>query len=428
MSAAAATAGVTPADLLAPVLPALRAFRTQTAQGTGAIRQFVGQIRSAATATDGFHTAVTGSSPAVSQVKSAAEAAALSVTRTGQSAATAATGVKSLGDRARGATRAVGMLKSGLATVATLIVGLVGPMAVIGDLMGAFGLAMTIGAGVVMVINLLTRANPIGFVAGLLLPVAGWLIDLAVNSEAGQRIIEQLATLVLKYVEGYLAVITPILQFIGTLVSTYFGAILTIVTTVLSVVGAVVGTGFAVLHALTTGNVEALREKVDAVWRGFQGVLESAVGWITRTIPDMFQRIKGAMSSTLGGIGKFVSTGVEMVAGLVKAPINGLIAFANWIIDGLNSLSVNILGKTFGINIPKIPMLAEGGVAVPGITRRTGKVLPLTALERQRALAGRTKAPSSSPYRMAEFRESEGAGPRATAEDLLFLSSAHAYP
>lgn len=427
MSAAAA-AGPAGTDPLAPVLPALNAFRMRAAQSASAVQGFAARIRSAATATGGVRASLAQSSHAVSRVKSGADAAARSVTKAGQSAATAARGMKSFGDRARSATRAVDLLKSGLATVATLIVGFAGTMALVGNLMGAFGLAMTIGAGVVMVINLITRANPIGFVVGLLLPVAGWLIDLAVNSEAGQRFIELLATIVLKYVEGYLAVITPVLQIIGTLVSTYFGTMLTIVTTVLSVLGAVIGTGFAVLNALTTGNIEALRGKVDAVWRGFKSVLESAANWITQTIPDMFQRIKGAMSSTLGGIGRFLSTGVEMVAGLVKAPINGLIAFANWIIDGLNSLSVNILGKTFGINIPKIPMLAEGGVAVPGIARRAGKVLPLTALERQRALASRRRASSSSPYRMAEFRESEGAGPRATAEDLLFLSSAHAYP
>ncbi|MGW1716439.1 tape-measure protein [Streptomyces sp. NPDC002156] len=428
MSAAAAAAGPAAPDLSASVVPALRTFRTQAAQGGAAVRGLAARIRSAATATGGIRASLTPGSQAVSRVKSGADATARSVAEAGQSAATAARGVKSFGDRARNAGRSVGLLKAGLATVATLIVGFAGTMAVIGNLMGAFGLAMTIGAGVVTVINLLTRASPLGFVLGLLLPVAGWLIDLAVNSEAGQRIIEQLAKIVLTYIESVLAIITPVLQFIGTLVSTYFGAILTVVTTVLSVVGAVVGTGFAVLRAITTGNVEALREKVDAVWRGFKGVLESAVGWITRAIPDMFQRIKGAMSSTLGGIGRFVSTGVEMVAGLVKAPINGLISFANWIIDGLNSLSVSILGKKFGINIPKIPMLAEGGVAVPGITRRAGKVLPLTALERQRALTSRTRAPSPSPYRMAEFREDESAGARATAEDLLFLSAAHAHP
>ncbi|MDX2542665.1 tape-measure protein [Streptomyces sp. WI04-05B] len=424
----AAAAGPAGADPLAPVLPVLNAFRTQAAQGAGAVRAVTDRIRSAATSTGGIRASLAQGSQAVGRVKSGADTAARSVARLGQSAATAGRSVKGFGDRARSAGRSVGLLRAGLATVATLLVGIAGTMGVVGDLMGAFGLAMTIGAGVVMVINLLTRANPIGFVVGLLLPVAGWLIDLAVNSEAGQRFIEQLATIVLQYVQGYLAVITPVLQFVGNLVSTYFGSILTVITTVLSVVGAVIGTGFAVLRALTTGDIEALRQRVDTVWRGFKGVLESAANWITQTVPDMFQRIKGAMSSTLGGIGRFLGTGVEMVAGLVKAPINGLIAFANWIIDGLNSLSVSILGKTFGINIPKIPMLAEGGVAVPGIAGRAGRVLPLTALERQRALASRHRAPSASPYRMAEFRESAGAGPRATAEDLLFLSSAHAHP
>ena len=124
---------------------------------------------------------------------------------------------------------------------------------------------------------------------------------------------------------------------------------------------------------------------------------------------------------------RFISTGAQTVAGVVKGPIQRLIAFANWVIDGLNKLSFSFFGKKFGVHLSKIPMLAEGGVAVPGAAHRVGKVLPLTALERQRALARKQRTQTAQHrYDIKEFHEIHGAGADATATDLLFLASAHA--
>lgn len=181
------------------------------------------------------------------------------------------------------------------------------------------------------------------------------------------------------------------------------------------------------MKALTTGDTRALSGKVSSVWRGFKDAVRPALEWITRDVPRMFTRIKEATSRTLDAMGRFVTTGTQTVAGVVKGPIQGLIAFANWVIDGLNSLSFSILGKKFGIHLDKIPMLAEGGIAVPGASRGAGRVLPLTTLERQRVLARRHRASTSHPpHRVKEFHESERTGARGTAEDLLFLAAAHA--
>ncbi|MGW0823342.1 tape-measure protein [Streptomyces sp. NPDC002845] len=415
-----------PVNPLAGVAPVLRTFRTRVEQGNTTLRGLTDKIRTAAASTDRIRTAAAQGATTLRQVRTNAEAATRSVTKAGRSASTAATGVKSVGTRAKGVTTALKKLKSKLGGVIALIGGFIGVVGILGDLMGAFGMAMTIGAGVMMVINLLTRANPIGFVTGLLLPVAGRLLDLALNSQAGQRFMKQAATVVLKYVRGYLAVIGPVLKIVGKVVSAYFKGYLALITGVIKGIGAVIGIAFAVLRALTTGDTRALRGKVSAVWRGFKNAVKPALTWITREIPKMFKRVRDAMSRTLGGLGKFVTTGAQTVAGVVKGPINGLIAFANWVIDGLNSLSVSVFGKKFGVDIDKIPMLAEGGVAVPGVARRAGRVLPLTALERQRALNRRRAARLQRPYRVAEFHESEGAGARGTAEDLLFLTSAYA--
>lgn len=404
--------------------PVLRSLQGKVEQTHSVLRSLTDRIRDAASAVDRIRPATDPAATALRQVKANADSAARSVTKAGQTATTAASGIKAAGGKS--STRTLGKLKSALGGVFALVAGLIDIAGIVGDLMGAFGLAMTIGSGVMLIINALTRANPIGFVTGLLLPVAGWLLDLAMNSETGQRLMEQLATFVLKYVEGYLTVMTPLLKAVASVVNTYVTGYLGLVTTALTAIGAVVGTGFAVLKALTTGDTRALSGKVSSVWRGFKDAVKPALQWITKDIPRMFTRIKEATSNTLGAIGKFVTTGAQTVAGVVKGPITGLIAFANWVIDGLNSLSFSILGKKFGIHLDKIPMLAEGGVAVPGATTRAGKVLPLTALERQRTLAQRHRSRSQLPYHIKEFHESAGAGARGTAEDLLFLAAAHA--
>ncbi|MGW0578082.1 tape-measure protein [Streptomyces sp. NPDC002920] len=428
MSTARRTAGGWTADPLVGIRPALQTFRTRLAQSGGTVRSLGERITRATTATDRVRAAADQSGAAVRRTKSNAEAATRSVARTGQTATVAATELKSLGGRTKGPTRSLGRLLTGLGGVVAIVTGLLAAAGPLGDVLGAFGTAMTIGAGVMLIINALTRANPIGFVTGLLLPVAGWLIELALNSETGQRLMEQLATLVLKYVEGYLTILTPVIKAVASAVNTYVTGYLGLVTTALSAVGAVVGTGFAVLNALTTGDTKALSGRVSSVWQGFKDAVRPALTWITQDIPRMFGRIKDAASGTLRAMGQFLTTGAQTVAGVVKGPIQGLVAFANWIIDGLNSLSFSFLGKKFGVHLNKIPMLAEGGVAVPGATRAGGRVLPPSALERQRSLARRHRTTSQLPHRVKEFHESRSAGARGTAEDLLFLASAHACP
>lgn len=134
-----------------------------------------------------------------------------------------------------------------------------------------------------------------------------------------------------------------------------------------------------------------------------------------------FQRIKGALTNVFGtissiikaitrvlsGICDFVSgvfTGnwkkvwngiVDIFGGiwdgivaLAKAPLNYVITMINTVIGGLNSLSVKLPGgKKIGINIPTIPMLAQGGIvksptlAMIGEGNEPEAVTPLSKLK-----------------------------------------------
>ncbi|MBK3576822.1 tape-measure protein [Streptomyces sp. MBT65] len=407
---------------LAGAAPALRSFRSRVQQTQTGVRSLTERVTGTAADLDRVATPATQTATAVQQIKTNADTAARSVTRTAQTATTAASGIKSTGTKSRSTGKSLGKLTTNLGGVFAIVGTLIAASGVLGGLLDTFGTAMTIGSGVMIIINALTRANPIGFVAGLLLPLAGWLLDIALNSETGQRLMDQLATLILKYVQSYLTILTPILKLIASAVNTYVTGYLTLITTTLSVLGTVIGTGFAALKALTTGDTRALSGKVSTIWTGFKNAVRPALNWITKEIPAGFTRIRTATANTLRAMGQFVTTGAQTVAGVVKGPIEGLVAFANWVIDGLNKISFSVLGKKFGVHLSKIPMLAEGGIAIPGA--HTGRVLSLTTLDRRRTRPATRGAQHT--HRIQEFHERNGTGSQGTAADLLFLAAAHA--
>lgn len=164
-------------------------------------------------------------------------------------------------------------------------------------------------------------------------------------------------------------------------------------TTVAGIVGAAVSGDFGRAGAAVSRATGALSNLVRRPWNAFKAAVRPVLDWITRRIPDMFTRVRDATSGTLGGIGDFVSTGLQALAGVVTGPIKGLIAFANWVIDGLNSLGGEFLGKKFGVDLDKIPQLAEGGVVAP----RTTVPRPYAPVLARPAAAGRGRAPRRRP-------------------------------
>ncbi|MFS8540751.1 MAG: hypothetical protein LOD89_01495 [Tissierellales bacterium] len=69
------------------------------------------------------------------------------------------------------------------------------------------------------------------------------------------------------------------------------------------------------------------------------------------------------------GVKKIFKGVFDSLWGIVKVPLNLIIDGINAVIGALNSIRINIPdwvpefgGKTFGINIPKIPKLATGGI------------------------------------------------------------------
>lgn len=90
------------------------------------------------------------------------------------------------------------------------------------------------------------------------------------------------------------------------------------------------------------------------VWEGIKGVFGNVKEWFS----GVFQGAANAISNIFSGI-----------VGVIKAPINFLIDALNKVIDGINKIKVPdwvpYVGG-YGINIPKIPRLAKGGVLKKG--------------------------------------------------------------
>ncbi|MFF9841006.1 tape-measure protein [Streptomyces sp. NPDC013740] len=391
---------------LRPAADALKRFKQDVQRASGGLDRFAAGLR------DG------GAS--VRSIGRDASGASTSVGRMRQSRA--ATGVQRVGAAAGRARTLAGKLGAGLGGLLAILLPLLPITDTVTRLMDTFGTVMTLASVVMTSVNLAMRANPIGFLVGILVPVAAWLIEYAMNSEAGQRIMKQVMQQALKGFQSAWKFLQPVMKLIGELVANHFKAYLVVFTTALKIIGDAVH-GFSHTRALVTSAVNALRGIASNTIGAVKNAIHPFLSFFTDKIPGFFHHAKDAVGNALHGMGELIKGALTAVIGVVKGPIDGLVAFANWIIDGLNKLSFDFLGKHFGVDIPKIPMLAEGGVVFPGADSAP-RIDPLTVLEARRVPAI-TEAPRQ-PHRIRDFHEDPGAGPRSTAEDLLFLMAAHA--
>jgi len=105
----------------------------------------------------------------------------------------------------------------------------------------------------------------------------------------------------------------------------------------------------------------------------------SAIGGIINGVKEIFIGLMNFITGVFTGDWKKAWEGVKMIFkgvmdglwAIVKAPLNLIIDGINALIDGLNKIKVDVPGwvkdltgySSFGINIPRIPKLAKGGLA-----------------------------------------------------------------
>ena len=118
-----------------------------------------------------------------------------------------------------------------------------------------------------------------------------------------------------------------------------------------------------------------------AAWSGIKNIWSAATGWFTgiwngikgafkpNMISDAFGRAWGAIKSTWGGAAGWFRGVWNGISSGFKGAVNAIIKGMNWLIRGLNKIHFSIPGwvpgaggKSFGIHIGGIPLLAKGGV------------------------------------------------------------------
>ncbi|GHB22690.1 hypothetical protein GCM10010331_06190 [Streptomyces xanthochromogenes] len=374
------------------------------ANSSGAFRSFGGSAGQAARAAGSAAAGITGASRAVDRIRAStaqagkdikqfatgADAAGRAAGALGRAAPGAHTGVLKVKTGAQGATRELKNLKRN-SDLSAKSIGIAGKgSGALGKVATLFGGNLRIAGAVMTAVNLVMKANPWVLVATLLAPFAEQLIEFALNSELGQQIME----------------------------------------TVFATVGSLIETALTYVAPVVTGYLTV----VLGFWKGLANVVKPALKWVTTSLPGAFRTVNSAMERALHGMGGFLESGFQMAVGVIKGPINGLIAFANWVIDGLNSLSFNFFGKHFGVDLNRIPMLAAGGIVaprtggVPVILAEAGEaevVLPLSRLEEllaRTAGAARAARTGHRTPRIENYHEPEGRGSYGIAEELLFLA------
>ena len=104
-----------------------------------------------------------------------------------------------------------------------------------------------------------------------------------------------------------------------------------------------------------------------ALGDAFRFVSDNIIKPVAKGIGMALGQIGDTVSSVFGGISGFVGAAFQNVLGVIRGPINGIIGLINGVIGSLNKISVKIPswvpvvgGQMFGVNLPRIPLLARG--------------------------------------------------------------------
>lgn len=179
--------------------------------------------------------------------------------------------------------------------------------------------------------------------------------------------------------------------------------------------------------AATMKNIyeDSIKPTIDGIKTTFQGLISFISGVFSGDWTKAWEGAKTSFSGCFQALPEFA-----------KGPLNLVISLANKAIAGLNSLGSftvpdwvpGVGGKSMGINIPQIPMLASGGIAtgpslaMVGEGREPEAILPLSRLGGMMGAGGPSISVNFSPVIQitgaGAVREDVQSGLRAGVADL----------
>lgn len=242
------------------------------------------------------------------------------------------------------------------------------------------GTATKIFAGAQKVLNLVMTANPIGIVIAAVVALGTAFVLLYKKCEPFRNFINGIGAGIKK---GFLAVIEwfkGIPSFFGNLFSKMgegikngFNAVVNwfknLPSTITNIFNNVKISIFKFIADIST-QFPLVGQIIGNVFGGIRTYIESAKAVFQNIIDFVKNVFTGNWAGAWENIKNIFGNAFNALKGLAKAPLNAVISLVNSAIAGLNKLHVSIPdwvpgfgGKEFGINIPKIPMFATGGIA-----------------------------------------------------------------
>lgn len=130
-------------------------------------------------------------------------------------------------------------------------------------------------------------------------------------------------------------------------------------------------------------SMNAVFKVISDVWSGIKKVFSGIIDFISGVFTGNWKKAWNGVKSIFSGV-------FQALSGIAKAPLNAVIGIINGAINGINKVGFDVPdwvpfigGESFRINVPKIPMLAQGGyvkantpqLAMIGDNRTQGEIV-----------------------------------------------------
>ncbi|GLF97544.1 phage tail protein [Streptomyces yaizuensis] len=387
-------------------------------KATGSLRQLKTQADTAATAAQSVGRAATSGQSGLDKLRSAAQSSARELKTLQQNADSAEKSVARAGKAGQTGGTQIGKFKGGADNAAKGMNGL----------------------------NTSMKGNIIARLLELFAPLIEKVVSMAAQSKTMQKVLKTAFDAVKAVISSVMKAVGPIMKSAGDLIKKVWDGIKKAISVVVQAVGKVISTYFNAWKKVITTVMNAVKSVISSVWKGIKGVITPVVNWVRNDIPKAFTLVKDKLSSIWGGLKGIASKAFDAVKNAVRTPLNSVIDLINSAIGKLNGIRVSIPGwvpgvggKSFGISLPRIPRLAEGGVVtprtggVPAILAEAGEaeaVLPLSKLDRllrhtaARARTGTALAPAGAGFHIEHYHAAPSSDARDTAKALMFLAKA----
>jgi len=139
---------------------------------------------------------------------------------------------------------------------------------------------------------------------------------------------------------------------------------------------------------------------IDTLADGFTWLWENAIKPAIDFIVGGFEFMGDVIANIFGAVSTVISDTFQGLIGIIRGPVNFVIEMINSLIDGLNTIKIDIPdwvpewgGKSVGFNLARIPQLAKGGYVDSPTTALIGEagpevVMPLNRFEQLMGING----------------------------------------